>query len=80
MSGSREAQEAFTTRVESIAMQWQHHAKPPNEVWVEVMSGNTAIEAMAFFGRDGWRPHWQLRDGSSCSPGVFTTWRHLPSA
>lgn len=49
--------------------------KPPNEVWVEVQDKNEVIEAMAFYGRDGYSPHWQLRDGSSCHPSRFNKWR-----
>lgn len=56
--------------------------KPPNEVWVEVKDYSncigdtyTVVEAMAFYGRDGYKPHWQLRDGTCCSPSRFNSWR-----
>lgn len=49
--------------------------KPPNEVWVEVLDGSAFIEAMAFYGRDGYLPHWKLRDGTCCHPSRFSKWR-----
>ncbi len=62
--------------VESVVMPWINGEKPPNEEWVEVQSGNGATTvAMAFYGRDGWRPHWRTVDGSSCHPSRFNTWR-----
>jgi hypothetical protein len=51
--------------------------KPPNETWVEVRDGDTPIEAMAFFGRDGYLPHWRLRDESAFHPSRFTEWREI---
>jgi len=65
--------------VHGIVMPWRNE-KPPNETWVEVMEGDGVIEAMAFFGRDGYRPHWQLRDGSACHPSRFSRWREITSA
>ena len=59
---------------------WTTGEKPPNEVWVEVQtSAGEVLEAQAFYGRDGYRPHWQLRDGSACHPSTFSRWRHLTS-
>jgi len=55
---------------------WQNE-KPPNEVWVEVWDGEQVITAMAFYGRDGYRPHWQLPDGSCCDPSRFGRWRPI---
>lgn len=53
--------------------------KPPNEIWVQVLDHKAnIIEAMAYFGRDGYRPHWQLRDGSLHHPSAFKLWRHIP--
>lgn len=57
---------------------WRRHEKPPNETWVEVQGDDAIIEAMAYFGRDGCRPHWRLRDGTCCHPSMFTTWREIP--
>jgi hypothetical protein len=54
--------------------------RPPNEVWVEVKDGEHVIEAMAFFGRDGYRPHWRLRDESCHHPSRFNRWREIASA
>ena len=56
---------------------WRVHEKPPNEKWVEVLDGDKVVEAMAFFGRDGTRPHWKLRDGSACHPSMFSRWREI---
>ena len=52
--------------------------KPPNEIWVEVNSNGTILEAMAFHGRDGYKPHWRLRDGTCCHPSRFNSWRYSP--
>ena len=54
--------------------------KPPNERWVQVKDDNQVIEAMAFYGRDGYRPHWRLRDESCCHPSRFSRWREIPQA
>ena len=59
---------------EGIWMDARH--KPPNEQWVEVLDGECVREAMAFYGRDGYRPHWILRDGMCCHPNRFLRWRH----
>lgn len=58
-------------------IEWKNGVKPPNETWVQVKDGDSVIEAMAFFGRDGYRPHWQLRDGTCCAPHRFNCWREL---
>lgn len=58
---------------------WQNE-QPPNEIWIEVKDGDSVVEAMAFFGRDGYRPHWQLRDGTACHPSRFSRWREIKSA
>ena len=65
--------------VQSVVVPWRND-KPPNETWVQVMDGENVIEAMAFFGRDGYRPHWRLRDESCCHPSRFSRWREIPSA
>jgi hypothetical protein len=51
--------------------------KPPNETWVEVKDGEKVVEAMAYYGRDGYRPHWRLRDGTCCHPSRFSRWREI---
>jgi len=61
---------------EPIEMTWRTD-RPPNETWVEVRDGETILEARAFYGRDGWRPHWQLRDGGSVNTSAFSEWRAL---
>lgn len=49
--------------------------KPPNEEWVEVIDGDQILVVMAFYGRDGYRPHWIGKDGSCYDPESFTRWR-----
>ena len=61
-----------------VAKQWRSD-RPPNETWVEVLDGESTVEAMAFYGRDGYRPHWQLRDGTCCDPSTFSQWREVAS-
>ena len=51
--------------------------RPPNETWVEVRDGETILEAKAFYGRDGYSPHWHLRDGGTVSHYAFSEWRAL---
>jgi len=51
--------------------------QPPNEKWVEVKDGDFVVEAMAFFGREGHRPHWRLRDESCYHPSRFNKWRDI---
>lgn len=65
--------------VERIVRPWRSD-RPPNETWVQVMSGDEIIEAMAFYGRDGYRPHWRLRDDTQCHPARFRRWREIQSA
>ena len=60
--------------VQSVVMPWRND-KPPNEIWVQVKDGDSVVEAMAFYGRDGYRPHWRLRDESCCHPSRFSLWR-----
>lgn len=58
--------------------EWINGRKPPNEEWVEVLSGDGKVnEAMAYYGRDGYSPHWRLRDGSCCHPSRFNSWRPI---
>lgn len=60
--------------------EWQN-TKPPNEVWVEVEDPitNEIIVVQAFYGRDGYRPHWRSKDeGTVWSVSTFSRWRHLP--
>lgn len=69
---------------QDITNEWRND-KPPNETWVEVMDGDDVIEAMAVFGRDGYLPHWRLRNESQsfaktfCHPSRFNMWREIPS-
>ena len=56
---------------------WQT-SQPPNEVWVEVEDGGEIIEVQAFYGRDGYRPHWKTRDGGAIEPAAFRRWRFRP--
>ena len=52
-------------------------SRPPNEVVVEVELDGKIIEVLAYFGRDGSRPHWRTADGGTCwSVDTFTRWRH----
>ena len=69
----------FGTGSVDVVVPWRND-KPPNETWVQVMDGENVIEAMAFFGRDGYRPHWRLRDESCCPPSRFSRWREITSA
>lgn len=53
--------------------------KPPNEVIVEALSYEGKVHhVMAFYGRDGTRPHWRTKDGSEQYPvDYFTKWREV---
>ena len=56
--------------------EWVSNSPPPNEEWVDVLSEDgVIIRAMAFYGRDGWRPHWRTEDGTSYSCDTFNIWR-----
>jgi len=53
--------------------------EPPNEVVVEVKDGRKLIRAMAFYGRDGYRPHWRTPGGDTqWEPAAFKKWRPIP--
>jgi len=56
--------------------EWQT-GKPPNEVPVEVEDENGEIIVVkAFYGRDGYRPHWRALDDSvHWAPSAFRKWR-----
>lgn len=55
---------------------WQS-LPPPNEVIVEVELEGQVIEVMAYYGREGYRPHWRTANGSRFwGPEAFTLWRH----
>lgn len=57
--------------------EWQT-GRPPNEELVEVEWAGGIIEVMAFFGRDGYRPHWKTADGEQTwSVDSFSRWRTL---
>lgn len=54
--------------------------KPPNEVLVEVECPETKqiIRAKAFYGRDGWRPHWRSEDDNTFyDVHYFRRWRSI---
>jgi hypothetical protein len=53
--------------------------QPPNEEIVEVLDDDgTVLEAAAFYGRDGYLPHWQSADGNTrWDPERFTKWRRI---
>ena len=56
---------------------WQT-SQPPNEVLVEVEEGKKIIRVMAFYGRDGTRPHWRTKNGSRAWPvSAFSRWREI---
>jgi ADP-ribose pyrophosphatase len=55
---------------------WWNTNTPPNETLVEVELDGEIIQVMAFFGREGHRPHWRTEDGSKCwSTDTFSRWR-----
>ena len=52
--------------------------RPPNEKLVEVEDGDKIIQVMAFFGRDGYRPHWTNEDRTkSWDVSAFRRWRPI---
>ena len=57
-------------------MPWRHDP-PPNEKFVEVMHEGKPHQVMAFYGRDGYRPHWKDAAGCCWSVDAFTEWREL---
>jgi hypothetical protein len=57
---------------------WINGVKPPNEEWVEVLSGSGEVQtAKAVYGRDGTLPHWETKDGLHCHPSRFNSWRPI---
>lgn len=61
--------------MESIAEDW-NTGRPPNETLVEVVWDGEIIEVMAFYGRDGCRPHWRTEDGTRrWDVTAFRRWR-----
>ena len=73
------SQDVPPSNVPSLVPPMFYDSKPPNETWVRVLdvSNDRLVEAMAFYGRDGYAPHWQLRDGSCCPPHKFKSWTYL---
>jgi hypothetical protein len=58
-------------------MSWKT-GTPPNETLVEVEHCGEIIQVMAFYGRDGNRPHWRTQDGSQCwDVTAFRKWREI---
>ena len=52
--------------------------KPPNEKLVEVEYEGGIIQVMAFYGRDGYAPHWRTKEGDhQWSVGAFKRWRTI---
>lgn len=56
--------------------EWKTTA-PPNETIVEVeYEAGKIIRALAFYGREGYRPHWRSEDGKTHWPAsAFKRWR-----
>ena len=53
-------------------------AKPPYETRVEVEHEGQVIRVKAFFGRDGYRPHWRSEDETKTWPqSKFAAWRPI---
>ena len=60
-------------------LRWQY-GPPPNEKLVEVEHEGKYIRVKAFYGRDGYRPHWLSElGGTSWSVDYFKRWRHIES-
>jgi hypothetical protein len=58
------------------AKEW-NYGKPPNETWVEVEDEDgTILIVQAFYGRDGYLPHWKGPDGSVWEVSAFSRWRN----
>lgn len=61
----------------ALTREWQT-GTPPNEQLVEVKDGRRIRKVMAFYGRDGYLPHWRTADGGErWSVNAFTEWRPL---
>lgn len=57
--------------------EWRYDA-PPNETIVEAEEAGETIQVMAFYGRDGYRPHWKSADGTQVwCVDSFTRWREV---
>jgi len=70
----------MTPQLREAAERWNDCIRciPPNEKLVEVENGNEIIRVMAFYGRDGYRPHWQTKDGSTqWDVTAFNRWREI---
>lgn len=54
-------------------------SKPPNEVLVEAEDADGQVHRVsAFWGRDGYRPHWRSEDGNThYDPSYFGRWRRI---
>lgn len=59
-----------------MEQQWQT-GKPPNETPVEVEYEGNIITVEAFYGRDGYRPHWRNKEGTCWDVSAFRRWRHV---
>lgn len=59
-----------------MSARW-HTDKPPNERIVEVEWEGEAIRVLAFYGRNGWRPHWRSEDRTKMwDVDAFPRWRY----
>lgn len=58
--------------------EWQTKS-PPNEVLVEAINEKTGEiqRVTAFWGRDGYRPHWRGENGIHYSVAYFIQWRYI---
>ena len=53
-------------------------SRPPNEEIVEVEKDGEIIRVMAFYGRDGYLPHWRTEnDDCEWSMNAFKRWRRV---
>jgi len=51
--------------------------KPPNQIPVEVELKGEIVVVEAFYGRDGYKPHWRHIDGRCWNVLAFSRWRHI---
>ena len=53
--------------------------QPPNEKFVIVELNGKEMEVQAFYGRDGYRPHWKNRKGDCYAVSTFKRWKPISS-
>jgi len=67
--------QTMDTASAALVKPWQT-GKPPNEMVVEVEWDGAVIPVIAFYGRDGYHPHWRSQDGDKHWPvNAFARWR-----